>query len=524
MSRTLSTSALSLFLVLIFGPIVYMLGHSFFYSSLSDNETWTFILDSMFWDLLKNTFSLAFVTVLFTSVIGFSQAFIISFSNIGRKGLLHLIFVMPLIFPLYVFGFVFVGSLEYSGYFPTMIREVLGLNILKLVDIKSTLGVSFVFSLALSPYIYLYLKSAFESMDSKVFLSARSLGKNPYQIVKTIVIPQALPWLFSGAILVCLEVFCDFGGVSVFNYETFSTAIYHAWISLFSINTAIKLSVFPTAFALGLYFYNQYKFKIRENVKKRESSTTLLLLSGWKKYFVKFLIGLYFIISIGFPVLQLIFWGMESIAVELNSNYFLFIGETFIIGAAASSFIVIISLIFIYFQRHQFGTKAKLILPFSKTGYALPGSIIAVSIMGFFANVHLSYAGGFALAALLLAYVIKFYSVSSELLVRGMSKIPTKMDWSSLSLGKTSSQTFFKVQLPILKPIVLSSFIMILIEVFKEMPMTLILRPFGVNTLATRIYELTSEGEWERASVSALFLLALGALSLYISERVIRKK
>jgi iron(III) transport system permease protein len=105
-----------------------------------------------------------------------------------------------------------------------------------------------------------------------------------------------------------------------------------------------------------------------------------------------------------------------------------------------------------------------------------------------------------------------------------MSSISKKMDWSSMSLGKDSFFTFYKVQLPLLRPVLLSSFVLVLIEVFKEMPITLILRPFGVNTIATRVYELTSEGEWERASISAVFLIALGALSLYISGKGVNKK
>ncbi len=525
MLRHLSYKAyLLLFLFFIFGPIIFILGQSFFSGSLSDQETWAYILDSMLWDLTRDTILLAFLTVLFSSLLGFSQAYLISFSNIKHKGALHLLFVMPLIFPLYVLGFVYVGSLEYSGLIPSFIRNNLGINILSYIDIKSVLGVAFVFSLALSPYIYLYLKSCFGAMDRKLFLSARSLGKTPNQIARTIVFPQALPWLLSGGILVCLEVFCDFGGVSVFNYETFSTAIYHAWISLFSINTAVKLSLFPTVFALILYLISQYKFRVKEGKSKLQEDIILLELKGLSKKIVYLLVITYAAFSVFFPVSQLLIWSLEAIKVELDSDYFLLIGETLIIGSVVAFSINFISLLFLYFQRFKFGARENSILPITKLGYAIPGSIVAVSIMAFFSTVNISYSGLLSLLALFLAYLIKFYSVPSELMARGMSGISKKMDWSSISLGKSTGFTFFKVQLPLLKPVLLSSFVLVLIEVFKEMPITLILRPFGVNTLATRVYELTSEGEWERASISALFLIALGAVSLYISEKVINKK
>ncbi|MFT6070805.1 MAG: iron(III) transport system permease protein [Bacteriovoracaceae bacterium] len=500
------------------------MGQSFFSGTLTDQETWTYILDSMLWDLTRDTVFLATLTVLFSSVLGFSQAYLINFSNIKFKGALHLLFVMPLIFPLYVLGFVYVGSLEYSGLLPSLIRDNLGINILDFINIKSVWAVAFVFSIALSPYIYLYLKSCFAAMDRKLFLSARSLGKRPNQIARTIVFPQAIPWLISGGILVCLEVFCDFGGVSVFNYETFSTAIYHAWISLFSINTAVKLSVFPTLVALILYMISQYKFRVKEGKSKLQEDIILLDLRGGSKKIVYFFVLVYAGFSVIFPVSQLLIWSLEALKVELNSDYFLLIIETLVIGSIIALSINLISLIFLYFQRFKFSPRENSILPITKLGYAIPGSIVAVSIMAFFSAVNMSYSGTLSLVALFLAYLIKFYSVPSELMARGMSGISKKMDWSSISLGKSTSFTFTKVQLPLLKPVLLSSFVLVLIEVFKEMPITLILRPFGINTLATRVYELTSEGEWERASISALFLIALGAVSLYISERVIKKK
>jgi len=477
----------------------------------------------MFWDLLGDTFSLAFLTVIFTSLIGFTQAFLICFSNISFKKYLHLLFILPLIFPLYVLGFVYVGSLEYSGVIPTFFRESLGINIITFINIKSVWGVAFVFSMALSPYIYLYLRSAFRVMDAKLFLSARSLGKVPSELVRHIILPQAMPWLFSGAVLVFLEVLCDFGGVSVFNYETFSTAIYHAWVSLFSINTAIKLSLFPALIALVLYLINQYKFKVRVGKAKVYEETILLNLSGISKNIIMGGVILYVILSFIFPALQLLIWSLEAIDIELDKSYFLLIGETLAIGGLVAFFITGISLIFLYFERHKYGAKEKSLMPITKLGYALPGSIIAISIMAFYAYAKVSYTGLFAFAALFMAYLIKFYSVPSELLRRGISGISKKVDWSSQSLGKSSTYTFRKIQLPLLRPVMLSSFVMVLIEVFKEMPITLILRPFGVNTLATRIYELTSEGEWERAALSAVFLLALGGISLYISEKVVEK-
>lgn len=508
---------------LVLGPISFVLGRAFLGSAVSDQETWSFIMNSMFWDLTVNTFALAALTMIGTSVVGFIQAFLVCFSNLPNKKSLHLFFILPLIFPLYVLGFIFVGSFEYSGPLPTFLRENLNLDIVSLFNIKSIWGVALVFTIALSPYVYLYLKSAFEALDERLFLSARSMGKSTKDIVKNIVFPQAFPWMMSGAILVCLEVFCDFGGVSVFNYETFSTAVYHAWISLFSINTAVKLSLFPTIVALVLYLINQYKFKLRETKPRNQRGVVLLNLKPIPRIVVIALVTLYLIVSLVFPTIQLLIWSFEAFSIELDSIYFLLIGETFAIGAGVALFVNIIGLIFLYFYRNQYKEFDQSMTAFTKVGYALPGSIIAIALMAITSVFGMSYAGLAALAVLAFAYTIKFFSVSFELMRRGLTSISKKMDWSSQSLGASPIDTFRKVHIPLLWPVLLSSFVMVLIEVFKEMPMTLILRPFGVDTLATRIYELTSEGEWERASLSAVFLLLLGAISLFVSERFLRK-
>ena len=514
----LSKSYLFFILLCIVFPISFLMMQSFTSGTLSDQESWSFILDNMLLDLLKNTGSLALLTVFFSCILGILQATLISFTNIRMKKIFHLLFVLPIIFPLYILSYIYVGSLEFSGNIPTFFRTFFNIDLSNMVQIKSLLGVSVVFSFALSPYVYLFLKSAFLHIDKKLILSAKSLGRGPSYILLTLIIPYSRSWICSSGILVFLEVICDFGGVSVFNYDTFSTAIYHAWISFFSLNTAIKLSSIPLVFTIFLYLINQWANRSRQGKGSRSESYLLFILTENKKNIITFITLIYCFFSVIFPIAQLFHWGWKGLSRESGNEYIFLILQTVGIGCVIAILINIFSIILIFFSRMYFSKRENNIMVLSKIGYAIPSSIIAISIILPLSFFKINYFGSFALIALFWGYLIRFFPVALEMQYNSYRILPKKLDWVSYSLGKNKLTTFFRVHLPVLKFPLIYSMMMIFIEVIKEMPITLILRPYGINTLATKIYELTSEGEWERASVCGSLLILFGLLSVFISE------
>jgi len=509
---------------LVIAPIVFLCAQSILTNSLSDSETWRFILDHMLVGLVKNTALLMLATVFLSIILGVSQASLICLTNIPAKKILHILFILPLIFPLYVLAFVYVGSFTYSGSIPVFFRSFFNFDLTALFAIKSTMGVAMVFSLALAPYVYLFLRAAFLRIDEKLIFSARSLGQRPFKILFGLLMPQIRPWIYASAILVALEVLCDFGGVSVFNYDTFSTAIYHSWIGLFSLNTAVKLSLIPGLFALLLYFANNFFYRTYKNETKLSRSFVLFELTFIKKTILLMGSLSYCFFSVFFPVGQIFIWASSALSLELNLDYLLIIAHTLLISLGAAVFIALLSLLLVNLQRNYSSQQDRSITIFVKIGYALPGSIIAIALMSVFSLLNINFFATFAFIALLFAYLVRFFSVAFEIQSKAYDLISKKYDWTSYSLGKAKFKTFYKVHLPILLPTLISSMIMLLLEIMKEMPMTLMLRPFGVNTLATKIYELTSEGEWERASISAALLILLGALTIFLSEYYQTKK
>ena len=506
------------------GPIAFLLGRSLLKSSLTDKETWSFIFQNMLWDLTLNTLVLGAFTVLMSLLTGLLQAVLICFTNIGAKKTLHTLFVLPLAFPLYILAFIYAGSLEYSGPIPSYFRKALDINLTQFIPIKSPFMIALVFSFAFTPYAYLFLKSAFTHINKDILWTARSLGKSPSAVLIQLILPQARYWIGAASIFIFLEVLCDFGGVSVFNYNTFSTAIYHSWISLFSLNAAVKLSVLPLLFVFMLYFLN-FKFcpDFSHHAKKTGQPTVLFEISSWKKNLIKVILLIYFFFAFLFPLGQLAFWIGGEVSLTVMRECLKIVLHTLLIAIGATVLIGTLSLLMAFIYRYALSPKEKFLSLFTKMGYAIPGSIVAIGVMSLYALWKIHFFGALALGALFVAYLIRFFPIAFEMQNRGYASISQKLDWVSHSLGKTPFITFLKIHLPLLTPTLISSLVILLIEMIKEMPMTLILRPYGINTLATKVYELTSEGDWERASVFGGVFILLGFLSVFLSEHVFNR-
>lgn len=504
-------------LALLVGPFVFLILYSFLTSSMDDQESWQFIIKETLPGLIGNTGILIAFTLIFSLIFGISQAVLIELTSLKRKKLFHILFILPLVFPLYIISYIYVGAFEYSGAMPTLIRGAWGLDITQVLNIKSSLAIALIFSFVLSPYVYLFMKSFLMRIDHKLIWTSRSMGKKPNEILKTLIIPQSKPWIFSAGIFVTLEVLCDFGGVSIFNYETFSTAIYESWVSLYSFKTAVKISILPLVLATVLFISN---YQMKKKMINRESlgDITLFQLNSKKSFLINVILMIYILFSLAFPVAQLIIWSWEEFTLEKVLGTWSYLQDTLTIGIVAAIFIALITLCSNFLARFSFNKKENFFSNFLKLGYALPGTIVGIGLMAFTSILGINFFGPIAFIALIIGLLMRFYSVSFDMQHKSYELITKKVDWASSSLGKNNLQSFFKVHLPLMKPALFSSMLLCFLEVVKEMPVTLILRPHGFDTLATKIYELTSEGEWERSSLFALILIIFGSVPVMLDS------
>ncbi len=510
-------------LVLAFAPLAILLAKAWWFVTPDDQRAWDFIRRFTLPGLFSNTFLLILLTVLMSTLTGFVQAVLVVLTNIKYKSLFNAIFVLPLVFPLYVLSYIYVGALEYSGPLPSYLRELWNWDMTRLIDIKHPLAIAAVFSMGLSPYVYLFQKSFLERIDGKVIWSARALGKGPWKVLFSVILPQSSTWIFAAAILVSLEVLCDFGAVSIFNFETFATAIYEAWAGLFSFNSAMRISTFPVILALCLYGLNSY---FRSSLIERENKIMEPIFSPGKTVQVVlfFLVLGYACFSLAFPLGQLLVWSAQVWRETMGSDFFAYLADSAGLACICGILVGGISLVFVFFDRFYWSRWHKALGSLLKLGYALPGSLIGVGVMAIFSLLGMHFFGKVAIFALLAGLVVRFYALGFEMNHKACELIHRKLDWTAQSLGLAPWKAFFRVHFPILRPAFLSSVLLCFLEAIKEMPITLILRPYGVNTLATKIYELTSEGEWERTSPYALLLVGLGVASVYLNQYLRGKK
>lgn len=493
-------------------------------------EVWRHLADTVLGELLRNTVVLIVGVGLGVVIVGVGLAWLTAMYEFPGRSLFEWALVLPLAMPAYVLAFVAVGLFDFSGPVQTGLRALFGAETLWFPPIRSEGGVIAVLTLAFYPYVYMLARAAFLSQGQAMLENGRVLGLSAWGAFRRVALPMARPAIAAGAALALMETLADFGAVTVFNYDTFTTAIYKAWFGLFNLAAAAQLASLLLLFAgLALYAERRARGQARYHAATRRGRESRYRLRGWRAAAASgvaaFVVGVAFVL----PVAQLLVWVTGGAWQDLDSRYFGFLLHTLTLGAAAALITVTVGLLIAHVRRAWPTPGTRALAQFATLGYALPGSVLAVGSMLLFVWLDRllstdTHAGAGAvlssgLAALLFAYVVRFLAVSYGPLDSAFERIKPSIALAARSLGANQRELLWRVYLPILRPGLLSAALLVLVEVMKEMPATLLLRPFGWDTLALRIFEMTSEGEWERAALPALSLVLVGLLPVALLVR-----
>lgn len=489
-----------------------------------DQQIWAHLWDTQMMRLLGNTLTLILGVGIGVTVLGVSLAWLTSLCEFPGRHWLDWALMLPFAIPAYVLAFVFVGLLDFSGPVQTLLREWFGP--MHLPRVRSTGGVITVLVLVFYPYVYLLARTAFLAQGKGLMEAARVLGQSPWQAFWRVALPMARPAIGAGVALALMETLADFGAVAVFNFDTFTTAIYKTWYGFFSLSSATQLaSLLLLAVMLVLYGERRARGAVR-STNERPRGKALYHLRGLKAVAASGWCGLVFACAFVIPVLQLVVWFWQRGRLDLDERYAGLILHTLYLGAMAALITVSVALLLAFARRLAPTQAIAAGVGLANLGYALPGSVLAVSIMLAFSYLDRelviplsSWLGGAgkplllgSLAALLMAYLVRFIAVAYGPLENSLARVRPSLPEAARSLGISGPQLFFKVYLPLLVPGALSAALLVFVDVLKEMPATLLMRPFGWDTLAVRVFEMTSEGEWSRASLPALTLVLVGLL------------
>ncbi|MBU0900737.1 MULTISPECIES: ABC transporter permease [Pseudomonas] len=497
-----------------------------------DQKIWAHLWQTQLPRLLGNTLVLVLGVGVGVTLLGVSLAWLTSLCEFPGRRWLDWALMLPFAIPAYVLAFVFVGLLDFSGPLQSLLREWFG-SAVRFPRVRSTGGVIIVLVLVFYPYVYLLARNAFLAQGKGLMEAARVLGLSPWRAFWRVALPMARPAIGAGLALAIMETLADFGAVSVFNFDTFTTAIYKTWYGFYSLTSATQLaSLLLLAVMLVLYGERRARGAVRPT-NERPRGKALYHLRGGKALAASAWCGLVFACGFVIPVMQLVVWFWQRGRFDLDERYSALILHTLYLGALAALITVSVALLLAFARRLAPTRLMRSTVGLANLGYALPGSMLAVAIMLAFSYLDRelviplsSWLGGAgkpvllgSLSALLLAYLIRFMAVAYGPLENSLARIRPSLPEASRSLGVGGVGLFFKVYLPLLVPGALSAALLVFVDVLKEMPATLLMRPFGWDTLSVRVFEMTSEGEWARAALPALTLVMVGLLPVILLIR-----
>lgn len=489
-----------------------------------DPQLWSHLSAYVIPGAALNSVVLLLGVCLLSLVIGTTLAILTSFFQFPGRKIFHALLILPLSLPAYVTGFIFTGFFEFSGPFFTYLRDQLG--VYTWLPIRSYPGLVFVMSAALYPYVYLMASQGFRSQGQQAMECGRLLGVRPRSLIFSLVIPLSFPWITGGTLIVAMECLSDFGTVSVFSFDTLTTAIYKSWFGFFSKAVAGQVSTVLLVFVLGLIWL-QGRNKARQYTATSHDvkGFQLIRLSGFKGWTVVVFLTLFLSIVLILPIWQLLSWSLYS----SQFNFLLpdALGHTLLIGIIGAFFCLLVGFSLTVLNRlmGNIGREAWWVRSVL-IGYSVPGNVLAVGVfipLAWFDQAFIwpvfespDLVLGSSIFALLIGLTIRFSGIGYSSFSGGMKRIPGELSDIGKVHGITSGKMVVSVYGPLLSHAGLTGFILILVDIMKEMPLTLMLRPMGWDTLSIRIFELTSEGEWERAAWPALWLVFAGMIPLLI--------
>ena len=477
---------------------------------------------------IKNTVFLVVGVGAVTTTLGVSLAWLTAVCEFPLRKFFVWALILPMAIPGYVMAFALVGLFEYTGPVQHFLRETFGSSA-AFPDIYSYGGVVLALSLALYPYTYLMVRNAFQTQGLRSLEVGQSLGLSVRESFWRICLPMARPWIAGGTLLVMMETLSDFGTVAIFNYDTLTSAIYKTWFGLYSLPAALQVASVLLIFVVVITLLER-KSRASQRFSQTRSSKSVagrIHLSGSHRWLALLVCLLVFSLAFVMPVMRLLYWAVPNMNADLTTQFWGYVAGSTSLSLIAMMMIAGLALLMAFSARTYNSPFAKIAVRISTMGYALPGTVLAVGLFVPVAAIDNALgAMGVStpllqgtMVVMLLAYSVRFMAVAFSPLESNLLRITPSIDAASRSLGVSGIKMLAKVHLPMVKGGLLTAMVLVFVDVMKELPITLMTRPFGFNTLAVRIFELSSEGLWERAALPALAIVLVGLIPAFILIR-----
>lgn len=503
---------------------------------------WQHLAETVLWDYISNSLLLAFGVGFGTLILGTSLAWVCHHYEFPGRSAFEWLLLLPMAMPAYIIAYCYTGLLDFAGPVQSALREQFGWAYGEywFPEVRSLGGAVLMLTLVLYPYVFMLARNAFRDQAQSLLEVSRAAGLGPFGYFIKVAVPMARPAILTGVALAMMEAFADFGTVEYFGVSTFTTGIFRTWFGLGNAQAAAQLSALLTTFVLLLlllergsrskirYYYQGHKHHLQERLSPSPLLTVLLL-----SYCL-------LVLAAGFlvPLLMLIKWVWMTGAQQFDRHFLTLMWNSFMLALVAAFLVLALALLFAYGRRLRADPLVRVPVTLASMGYAIPGTVIAVGVMlplawfdksldalmysWFGISTGLLFSG--TVFALLLAYAVRFLAVSLHQVETGLERIKPSMDQAGLSLGVGPLKSLQRIHLPMMKASLLSAVLLVFVDVLKELPATLILRPFNFNTLAVRTYELASDERLSDAALPALSILVAGILPVILLARAMNRE
>jgi iron(III) transport system permease protein len=489
-------------------------------------------------EILSNTAVILGLVALGCAVIGAGCAWLVTMHTFPGSRAFQWLLLLPMAMPAYIIGYAYTDALAYSGPVQTALRSAFGWTKADywFPDIHSLWGLSAMLTLVLYPYVYFLVRTAFLEQSVTALDVARSLGHGAVSRFFRVALPLARPALAAGLALAMMEALADFGTVQYFGIQTFTTAIYRTWFGMGDRVGAGQLASALLVFVLTLVAIERSARKQSRfhRASRKEMPVVPGELTRWWAVGAVAACSVPVLLGFVVPVAILVKLHLSDGEVIGSGRFAALAWNSFSIAAMAGVMITVAAAVVAYAMRLSKGRLAASVLRFATVGYALPGTVIAVGILAplgvldqaldgliqksFGVSTGLFFSG--TIAAMLFAYLVRFLAVAAGAMEGGFSKIPQNMDHVARTLGCTKGAVLRRIHLPLLARSSVTSFVLVFADVLKELPATLIVRPFNFDTLAVRVYQLASDERLAQASTGALVIVAIGLIPIVALTRL----
>lgn len=532
-NNNLWSATIILITIMVASPLIAII-----LSALShfDIAIWQHLLAYKVTTYLSNTLTLIIGVGLLSIIFGVSSAWVVARYDFWGKKYLEWMLLLPLAMPSYIIAYSYTDFFEYAGAFQQTLRYIFDWQSAQdyyFPNIRSHGGAIIVMSAALYPYIYLLSRTAFRATAHNLFEVTRLHHGNAFLHVA---LPTARPAIIAGLALISMEVMADFGTVDYFAIETISLAVYNIWLGMGDLTSATQIAIFAVALILALIWVEQYSRR-HQNFNSRwhyhhQKQYQHILATSWQQKLICWLIC-FIPIFLGFILPSIILISLIYKQTNTQSLELLFhaTGNSLLIALYATCAILLVSIIMVIIQHYRGNHIIKKMVRFATIGYGFPGTILAIGVLTITSGIDnmltmvtnqpISIIGG-SVMILIIAYMARFLAIGHSALHHAVGALPANLIHAGALLGHNFSYNLFKIILPLLKTAMLTGGLLVFVDIMKELPLSLLLRPFGMDSLAVITYQYASNEMLDMAALPALMIVVFGLIPVIITNKLMR--